>query len=300
MEGFPTYLDREKEETEDAAEAISVSAKTESRRHSGDRFSLVQSNKRRLSGIFSLPEETLPPRPVINLHFNNGRFSKTFIPIVNHELLMEKSSLHPCRFTHLHDSVSGGHCIARSNQTTQIFRLTDQALTPSGKKERRRKKRERPKVVTISIWEEFYYGDSLLDKKYGRPSLTTLSGFLYEIFRGVVPLIAIDILVLLIFISVFFMSCIMYNMFWQLLSFYLLKKHLSLHEKAEKKNINVKFTGNAFQGPGFIYIRQVWCAHCAQIANTKITTKLMDGYRVEMKKKKKVDYKSKFYFFNFI
>ncbi|XP_063597617.1 uncharacterized protein LOC134774202 [Penaeus indicus] len=133
----------------------------------------------------------------------------------------------------------------------------------------------KPDEICVNIWEEFLLGTSVLRKngKHIVDEQTWLKDIRRHLER-ILPKILVDMLLYTTFFVLFFMSCLTYNMFWQLGCYILLRGHLSIHERAYENGIDLEFTGSVFQGPAYACVR-TWCQHCIHKENAKVISRLM-------------------------
>ncbi|XP_071526540.1 uncharacterized protein [Panulirus ornatus] len=160
----------------------------------------------------------------------------------------------------------------------QIFRVPKESLPP----EQREKTKRSPKTICVSIWEEFLYGKSVLNHsiKTG-DEIPGATDSLYKYLGRYLSKSAIDILMYTIFFLLYFASCCIYNMFWELGSYILFSSHLQIHQRAYDNKIDVEFTGSSFQGPAYVFVRN-WCAHCVQRDREKIMFRLMKKMKADI------------------
>ncbi|XP_042230787.1 uncharacterized protein LOC121872180 [Homarus americanus] len=162
----------------------------------------------------------------------------------------------------------------------RIFRVPCESL-PSDQSE---KPLRNPKVICVSIWEEFLYGTSVLDVMtgHGGEEPDGPIGVLRAHLKRYLSATVIDMLVLSVYFTLYFLSCLAYNDFWELGLYMLLANHLQIHEKAYKRKMRIDFTGSAFQGPAYVCVR-TWCQHCIEKDREKVMFGLMKKMKADIR-----------------
>ncbi|XP_066969159.1 uncharacterized protein [Macrobrachium rosenbergii] len=128
--------------------------------------------------------------------------------------------------------------------------------------------------VLVNIWEEFRYGSSVLNVKSSTPITHGGCEWARPFLANLLPKPVVDLILYILFFSVYFLSCCLYNNYLELGCYLLYDLHLRLHENAEKYYIKVKFIGSPFQGPMYCIIRML-CQHCHHYESNKVVLKLM-------------------------
>lgn len=147
-----------------------------------------------------------------------------------------------------------------------------------------------PNTFCVNIWEEFIFGESVIPKKNvtkrsrAHVREDEVEGFLKYIRRvlsSFLPKFTVDLLTYIVYVFLFFFSCVGYNMYCELGCYILLAQHLKIHERADKEQLDVVFTGSLFQGPLYALTRN-WCEHCNQRERAKVMMKLMKKMKTDI------------------
>lgn len=146
-----------------------------------------------------------------------------------------------------------------------------------------------PDQICVNIWEEFLLGTNVLKKngKHIVDEQSLLKDVLRRRLERILPKVIVDMLTYTVFFVLFFLSCLKYNMFWQLGCYILLQGHLSIHERAYENGVDIEFTGSAFQGPAYACVRS-WCQHCIHRENAKVIIRLMKKMKLDILTSKKL------------
>ncbi|XP_068241358.1 uncharacterized protein [Palaemon carinicauda] len=132
--------------------------------------------------------------------------------------------------------------------------------------------------IQVNIWEEFKYGSSVLNEKISSPITHGGCEWVRPFLANLLPKPIVDSILYILFFSVYFVSCCLYNNYLELGCYLLYDLHLRIHENAEKHDIKVKFIGSPFQGPMYCIIRML-CQHCHHYENNKVVLNIMKKMR---------------------